>query len=132
MILIDTSAFVEFLNCTGSREDRIIEKLIADDEDIAIPDISLTEILQGVRNEQEYVEVKTSLLTFPILSLKDTNSYIAAVNLYRKCKKKGATVRNTLDLLVAQISIEHKATVLHNDRDFEAIAKICDLKLYKK
>ena len=132
MILIDTSAFIEFLNRTGSREDRIIEKLIADDEEVAIPDISLTEILQGIQNEQEYAEVKTSLLTFPILSLKGTNSYIAAADLYQKCRKKGATIRNTVDLLVAQISIEHKATVLHNDRDFDAIAKICDLKLYKK
>jgi predicted nucleic acid-binding protein len=132
LILIDTSAFIEFLNRTGSREDQIIEKLIANDDEIAIPDISLTEVLQGIRDEKEYADVKTSLLTFPILSLTDTNSYIAAADLYRKCRKKGATVRNTVDLLVAQISIEHKATLLHKDRDFEAIAKISDLKLHKK
>jgi predicted nucleic acid-binding protein len=132
LILIDTSAFIEFLNRTGSREDRIIEKLIAGDDEISIPDISFTEILQGIRDEKEYADVKTSLRTFPILSLIGANSYIAAADLYRKCRKKGATVRNTADLLVAQISIEHKATLLHNDRDFEAIGKICDLKLYKK
>jgi len=132
LTLIDTSAFIEFLNRTGSREDQIIEKLIANDDEIAIPDISLTEILQGIRDEKEYADVKTSLLTFPILSLIGSNSYIAAANLYRKCRKKGATVRNTVDLLVAQITIEQKATLLHNDRDFEAIAKICDLKLYRK
>lgn len=132
MILVDTSAFIEFLNRTGSREDRIVEQLVADNDEIAIPDISLTEILQGIRDEQEYAEVKSSLLTFPILSLTNTNSYIAAADLYRKCRKKGATVRNTVDLLVAQIAVEHKATLLHNDRDFDAIAKICDLKLYKK
>lgn len=132
MILVDTSAFIEFLNRTGSREDRIVEQLVADNDEIAIPDISLTEILQGIRDEQEYAEVKSSLLTFPILSLTNTNSYIAAADLYRKCRKKGATVRSTVDLLVAQIAVEHKATLLHNDRDFDAIAKICDLKLYKK
>ncbi len=132
MILIDTSAFIEFLNRTGSREDKIIEKLIADDNDIAIPDISLTEILQGIRDEKEYADVKTALLTFPILSLTAVSSYIAAAELYRKCRKKGSTVRNTVDLLIAQISIEHKATLLHKDRDFETIANVCDLKLYKK
>lgn len=131
MILVDTSAFIEFLNRTGSREDQIVEQLVADNDDIAIPDISLTEILQGIRNEQEYTEVKSSLLTFPILSLTGPDSYIAAADLYRKCRKKGATVRNTVDLLVAQISIEHKATLLHKDRDFDAIAKVCDLQLYK-
>ena len=84
MILIDTSAFIEFLNRTGSREDQLIEKLIANDDEIALPDISLTEILQGIRDEQEYADVKASLLTFPILSLAGTNSYIAATGLYRK------------------------------------------------
>jgi predicted nucleic acid-binding protein len=47
-------------------------------------------------------------------------------------QKKGATVRNTVDLLITQIAIEHKAMLLHNDRDSDAIAKICDLKMYKK
>ncbi len=132
MILIDTSAFIEFLNRTGSREDRIVEQLVVDNDDMAIPDITLTEILQGIRDEQEYAEIKSSLLTFPILSLTGNNSYIAAADLYRKCRKKGAIVRNTVDLLVAQTAVEHKATLLHKDRDFDAIAKICDLKLYKK
>ncbi len=132
MILIDTSAFIEFLNRTGSREDLIIEQLLLDDEDVAIPDIALTEILQGIRDEQEYADVKKSLLTFPILSLAGTNSYVAAAELYRKCRKKWATVRNTVDLLVAQIAVENKAALLHNDRDFTAIAGICDLKVYKK
>jgi predicted nucleic acid-binding protein len=132
VILIDTSAFIEFLNRTGSREDLIIEKFIANDDEIAIPDIALTEILQGIRDDQEYIDVKRSLLTFPVLTLAGTNSYIAAAELYRKCRKKGATVRNTVDLLVAQIAIENKAALLHNDRDFTAIAGNCDLKIYKK
>lgn len=132
MILIDTSAFIEFLNRTGSREDVIIEHLLMDDEEVALPDLALTEILQGIRDEHEYAEVKKSLLMFPILSLAGTNSYVAAAELYRKCRKKGATVRNTVDLLVAQIAIENKATLLHNDRDFVAIAGVCDLKVYKK
>jgi predicted nucleic acid-binding protein len=132
LILIDTSAFIEFLNRTGSREDDLIEQFIADDENIAIPDIAVTEILQGIRDEQEYAEVKESLLTFPVFSLTGINSYVAAADLYRKCRKKGATVRNTVDLLVAQIAIENKATLLHKDRDFNTIAGICDLKLYKK
>jgi hypothetical protein len=132
LILIDTSAFIEFLNHTGSREDDLIEQFIADDDDIAIPDIALTEILQGISDEQEYAEVKESLLTFPVLSLAGINSYIAVAELYRKCRKKGATVRNTVDLLVAQIAIENRATLLHKDRDFNAIAGICDLKFYRK
>lgn len=68
MVPIDTSAFIEFLNRTGSREEKIREKLVEDDDEIAIPDISLTEILQGIRDGRKYADVKMSLLTIPILS----------------------------------------------------------------
>jgi predicted nucleic acid-binding protein len=130
LILIDASAFIEFLNRTGSREDTLIEQLISNNEDIVLTDITLTEILQGIKTEREYREVKTSLLTFPILSLKSPHSYIAAADLYRKCRKRGLTIRSTIDLLIAQIALEHGATLLHNDRDFEAIAQVCNIRIY--
>ena len=130
MILIDTSAFIEFLNRTGSREDILIEQLIRNNDDIALADITLTEILQGIKTDREYRDVKASLLTFPILSLKSPESNIAAAELYRKCRKKGLTIRSTVDLLIAQIALEHGASLLHNDRDFEALAQVCDIRIY--
>ena len=129
MILIDTSAFIDFLNRTGSREDALIEQLIRNNEDIVLADITLTEILQGIKTDREYSQVKASLLTFPILSLKSPESYIAAAELFRKCRKKGFTIRSTVDLLIAQIAIEHNATLIHKDRDFEAIAQVCDFRI---
>lgn len=129
MILIDASAFVEFLNRTGSRADILIEQLIRNDDEIALADVTLTEILQGIINDREYRDVKASLLTFLILSLKSPESCIATAELHRKCRKKGLTIRSTIDLLIAQIALEHRATLLHNDRDFDAIAQVCDLKV---
>jgi hypothetical protein len=130
LILIDASAFIEFLNRTGSREDILIEQFISNNEDIVLADVTLTEILQGIKTDREYREVKASLLTFPILSLKSPDSYIAAADLYRKCRKSGLTIRSTVDLLIAQIALEHNATLLHNDRDFDAIAQVSDIKIY--
>lgn len=129
MILIDASAFIEFLNRTGSRADILIEQLIRDDDEIALADVTLTEILQGIKNDREYRDVKASLLTFPILSLKSPESCVAAAELHRKCRKKGLTIRSTIDLLIAQIALEHGGTLLHNDRDFDAIAQVRDLKV---
>lgn len=130
MILIDTSAFIEFLNRTGSREDILIEQLIRNDDDIALADITLTEILQGIKTDREYRDVKASLLTFPLLSLESVESYMDAAELYRKWRKKGLTIRSTVDLLIAQIALERGATLLHNDHDFDALAQVCDLKIY--
>jgi predicted nucleic acid-binding protein len=131
LILIDTSAFIEFLNHTGSTFDREIEFLLSNDEDIAIADIIMTEILQGIRDDREMKEIKKSLLAFPIYSLKNVNSYIAAAELYRKCRKKGVTIRSTVDLFIAQIVLENDLILLHNDSDFQNISKVCSLKLYK-
>ena len=132
MILIDTSAFIEFLNHTGSKEDRILERFIQGGEDIALPVIAVTEILQGIRDDREHDEVKGSLLTFPLATLDNEASYVAAAGLYRKCRKKGYAIRNTIDVLIAQIAIERKIPLLHRDGDFEAIARVSELKIYKK
>ena len=129
MIIIDASAFIEFLNRTGSRADTMIEQRIRNNDDVALADITLTEILQGIRDDKEYQQVKSSLLTFPILSLKSAESYVSAAELYRKCRKKGLTVRSTVDLLIAQIAMEYQASLLHNDRDFDANAQVCDLRI---
>jgi predicted nucleic acid-binding protein len=131
LILIDASAFIEFLNHTGSRADTLIERLIRSDADIALADITLTEILQGIKTDREYRDVKASLLTFPLLSLNGAGSYVAAAELYRKCRKKGLTVRSTVDLLIAQIAVENRVALLHNGRDFDALAQLCDLRIYE-
>jgi predicted nucleic acid-binding protein len=131
LILIDTSAFIEFLNETGSPFDREIDRLISGNEDVAIADIVLTEVLQGIKDDKDYTEVKRSLLSFPLYSLKGVDSFIAAADLYRKCRKKGLTIRNTVDLLIAQLAIENNLTLLHNDRDFDTLANECELSVYR-
>lgn len=131
MILIDTSAFIEFLNKTGSPFDREIESLISKDKETSVADIVLTEVLQGIKNDKDYAEVKKSLLSFPVYSLKGVDSFIAAADLYRKCRKKGLTIRNTIDLLIAQIAIENDLILLHNDKDFDTLADMCNLRIYR-
>jgi predicted nucleic acid-binding protein len=131
LILIDTSAFIEFLNRTGSPFDREIESLISNNEETAIADIVLTEVLQGIKDDKEYAEIRKSLLSFPVYSLKSIDSYVAAADLYRKCRKKGVTIKNTVDLLIAQIALENDLILLHNDNDFESIASASNIKIHK-
>jgi len=129
LVLIDTSALIEFLNRTASPASRAVERLISANADVALAAISITEILQGIRIDQEYRQVKKALLSFPLLSLQGTESYVAAAELYRACRKKGLTIRGTIDLLIAQTAIENHAGLLHNDRDFDALARISGLKI---
>lgn len=127
MILVDTSALIEFLNRTGSQAGVTLERLISDNAEVALADIVLTEVLQGIRDDREHRAMQASLSAFPCLSLSGRQSYLAAVDLYRACRKRGFTVRRTVNLLIAQTALEHDAELLHNDRDFDVLAEVCGL-----
>lgn len=129
MILIDTSALIEFLNCTGTPADRTVAHAIEAETDIGLSGITLTEVLQGIKGDREHEQVKASLLAFPTFSLKGRESYVAAAGLYRLCRRKGLTIRSTVDLLIAQTALENDAHLLHSDRDFGALAEVCGLKI---
>jgi predicted nucleic acid-binding protein len=56
------------------------------------------------------------------------DSFETAARSYFLCRKKGVTVRSTIDCLISQIAIEHNLLLLHSDRDFDAMAQIIPLK----
>lgn len=129
MIVTDTSVWIDFFKGKGSRG-RALSHLIEDEEDIAITEIILTEILQGIRKEKDYEEVKKYLLEFPIYKPKGVQTYLSAAKIYRDCRKKGKTVRKTVDCIISAICIENNLTLFHKDKDFEQIASVAPLKCY--
>jgi len=131
LILVDTSVWIDFLNGVNSRTRRTLHKLLEEEEDIAITEIILTEILQGVKEDKDFKKLKDYLLEFPIYSPSGTNTYLKAAEIYRTCRKKGKTVRKTVDCIIAAICIENSLTLLHKDRDFGAIESCHKLKCLK-
>ena len=131
MILVDTSVWIDFLRGANTRERRVLHRLIEDEEDIAVTEIILVEILQGIKEEKQYRRVKDSLLAFPLYSPRGLDTWLKAVELYRTCRKRDKTVRKTVDCLIAAISIENGLTLFHKDSDFENIAACTPLECYK-
>ncbi len=85
----------------------------------------LMETLQGVRDEDAFERLKAYLLTQKIYEISQgSKSYVEAANLYRQCRKKGITVRSTIDALIAQTCIEHDLLLLHDDADFSNMGTI--------
>ncbi|MFQ5752591.1 MAG: PIN domain nuclease [bacterium] len=120
--------WIDFFNGINSNARSTLHRLLESEEEICVSDYILTETLQGFRDDREFEIAETHLLNFPIYSLKTPYSYIHAAELYRRCRKKGVTIRNTVDCLIAQTAIEHKLFLLHNDSDFDRISLICELK----
>jgi predicted nucleic acid-binding protein len=107
---------------------QILHQFIEKEEDICITEIILTEILQGIKDDEVYETTKSYLLEFPIIKPKGTGTFITAAEIYRKCRKEGKTVRKTVDCIIATIAVENGLILLHNDNDFDVIEKCVGLK----
>jgi predicted nucleic acid-binding protein len=131
VILADTSVWVDFLRGEDSPQRRMLHRLIEDEEDIAISEIIFTEILQGIKNDREFQAIKDDLLDFPMYGPKGIETYLHAVRIYRDCRKKGKTIRSTIDCIIAAICIENDLVLLHKDRDFDLIQASTSLRVMK-
>ncbi len=120
MILVDTSAWIEFLRDTSSPVcDRVQRELSLD---IAITDSILMEVLAGARDDLHLLQLRRLLARGARLSTQPADFEQAAV-LYRQCRKNGETVRKLVDCLIAAISIRNTIPLLHQDQDFEVLAR---------
>jgi predicted nucleic acid-binding protein len=130
VILVDTTVWVDFFRGTNSPVNRIFRQLIEQEDDLCLTPLNLTEILQGIRHEALYDETKDHLLQFPIFHPDGVSTFLHGAEIYRVCRRRGRTVRSTIDCVIAAIAIEHDLSVLHNDRDFVHIAACTRLRLF--
>ena len=120
MILVDTSAWIEFLRDTGSAACERVETLL--DAEIATCDAVRMEVLAGARDERHLQSLR-GLLARAILIPTSPRDYDNAAALYRQCRRKGETVRKSIDCLIAAVAISAEVPLLHNDVDFDVLAR---------
>ena len=126
MILVDTSAWIEFLRDTGSSICRRTDQLL--DDDIATCDPIRMEVLAGARDESHLNDLRRLLARASVFATEPTH-YERAAGLYRSCRRSGETVRRLLDCLIAAVAISAGVPVLHTDADFEVLARHSELRL---
>ena len=119
MILVDTSAWVEFLRDTGSIVCRRVDAEL--DRDIAICDAVRMEVLAGARDERHLNALRRLLARASVLPT-DPAHYEEAASLFRRCRREGKTVRRLVDCLIAAVATRADVPVLHCDGDFDVLA----------
>jgi predicted nucleic acid-binding protein len=129
MILVDTSVWIDFFRGRNTPRRSLLHELIVGDEDLCAVGIILTEILQGIKDDKANHEMRGYLLEFPLYNPSGVTTYIEAANIYRRCMRKGKTIRTTIACLIAAVAIENELTVLHNDSDFDRIAQCTELRV---
>ena len=108
------------------------EQLVCQKIEFGINEYIYQELLQGARDDKEFATLKEYLSDLPIYSLKyGVQSFENAARLNFRCRRKGITVRSTIDLLIAETTIENDLVLLHDDEDYINMARaIPELKLY--
>ena len=126
MPLIDTSAWVEYLRDSNSATCNEVDRLL--NFEPAICDPVRMELLAGARDEQHVAQLEKLLARATVIKTESID-YDNAAAIYRACRRLGLTIRTHIDCLIAAIAIRTRTELLHNDSDFDAIAKVTMLRI---
>jgi predicted nucleic acid-binding protein len=129
VILVDTSALIPYLKGRDTPASALLGRYVSEEVEIALTPEILQEVLQGARDEKEWRTLRRYLVGQRVLEPADSlRSHVEAARIYYECRRRGLTVRSTIDCFVAQTALERNVPLLHDDRDYDAIRRVRPLK----
>jgi predicted nucleic acid-binding protein len=128
--LVDTSAWVDYLRATGSEAHRHVRRLVESDATVHTTDVVVMEVLAGGRDESHVDRLRRLLSRCEFVAVVGLGDFEHAASLYRRCRRAGETVRSLTDCLIAAVAVRADLDVLHADRDFDALARHTELRLF--
>jgi len=130
MIVVDSSVWIDYFNGKITTQTNLLDGLL-DAELIVIGDLILTEVLQGFQHDKDYRQAKTLLGSLAFMDMLGKDIAIKSADNYRSLRKKGITVRKTIDVIIGTFCIETELSLLHCDRDFDALEKHLKLRVIR-
>lgn len=130
VIVVETRVWIDVLNGVDSPRALQAVALMEGGEPVALTDVVMTEVLQGLRSAREAQLVERLLRDFPVLRLQGLDDFVPAVELHRTARGKGMTIRRTVDCLIAAPCVHTGAPILHADPDLDRLASCTPLRVY--
>ena len=124
MILVDTSAWVEFDRATGSTLDIRLTQLIATTDEVAVTEPVIMEVLAGARDDRRENDLRRLMQRFPLMRFDAAIDFDAATRIYRMCRRSGVTPRGLVDCMIAAVALRHGASLLAKDTDLDRFADV--------
>jgi predicted nucleic acid-binding protein len=112
VILVDTSAWVEYDRATGSRVDRRLEEMIRSLGPLAVTEPVIMEVVAGARTEEREADLRRLLLRFALLRFDAVTDFDAAARIYRRCRRAGVTPRGMVDCMIASVAHRYEANAV--------------------
>ena len=130
MILVDSSVWIDYFNGKKNKHTDWLDDALGE-EVIVIGDIILAEVLQGFQRDKDFRRARKLLLDFSIIEIAGREVALESAANYRLLRKKGHTIRKTIDVLIATFCLHHGVILLHNDQDFVPFEKHLKLNTVK-
>jgi len=130
MIVVDSSVWIDYFNGKTTTQTNLLDDLL-DAELIVIGDLILTEVLQGFQHDKDYRQAKTLFGSLAFMDMLGKDIAIKSADNYRSLRKKGITVRKTIDVIIGTFCIETESSLLHCDRDFDPLEKHLKLRVIR-
>lgn len=128
MVLVDTSVWIDYFRGTETPRVFLLDGMLARDR-IIIGDLIITELMQGFRYKKELAAISEIVNLLEYKDLVGREIAEKSAENYRYLRKKGATVRKTIDVIIGTFCIENEIYLLHDDRDFTPMEKHLGLKV---
>ena len=118
MIVVDSSAWIDYFTGRKTPAAERLDSLLGE-ELVVIGDLMLIEVLQGFRADKDFRQARKLLLSLTVVNMLDTTIALKSAANFRTLRKKGITVRKTIDAIIATYCIENKLPLLHSDKNFQ-------------
>jgi predicted nucleic acid-binding protein len=128
MILVDSSVWIDYFNGRTTAKTDWLDSALGN-EQIIVGDLILAEVLQGFQSDKDFKTARKLLLAFPFMAMVGQELAIKSALNYRFLRKKGVTVRKTIDVMIGAFCLNYQLKLLHDDRDFDPMEKYLNLKI---
>ena len=128
MILVDSSVWIDYFNGNQTAKTDWLDSSLGNTP-IIIVDLILTEVLQGFQSDRDFKIARDLLLGIPFVTLGGKSLALESAMNYRILRRKGVTVRKTIDVIIGTFCINNQLSLLHCDRDFDPMVNFLGLKI---
>lgn len=129
MILVDTSAWVEFDRATGGAVDLRLTELIDIDAPLAVTEPVIMEVTAGAKDAASERDLRRLLLRSRLLRFDAVIDFDGAAHIHRRCRAAGITPRGLIDCMIAAVALRHGASLLARDTDLRLVADVMHLQM---
>ena len=129
MIFVDSSVWIDYFNGSNTWQTDLLDELLPNFP-VIIGELILTEVLQGFRSDREFNAAKEYLSQLPFKKMGGYKLALQAADNYRLLRKRGITVRKTIDVIIGTFCISKGFTLLHDDKDFEPMVTHLSLQVF--